>query len=124
MKERFYYCKECDGILGMIHGSHLKEACGSHLFPLEPKTRESGAEKHLPKAQLRGDRVVVEIGEISHPMEQEHHIAWVYLRTDRGGQRKNLLPDHPPRVEFALLEERPQAVYAYCNQHGLWKSEL
>jgi superoxide reductase len=28
-------------------------------------------------------------------------------------------------VEFALTkDEKPLAVYAYCNLHGLWKADL
>jgi superoxide reductase len=27
-------------------------------------------------------------------------------------------------VKFLLGEEKPLAVYAYCNLHGLWKTEL
>jgi superoxide reductase len=27
-------------------------------------------------------------------------------------------------VSFALNGEKPVAVYAYCNLHGLWKSEI
>ena len=124
MKERFYECKTCGGIFGLIHGEHPASSCREALEPMEIKTEESGKEKHLPKATVQNGRVRVEVGEISHPMEEGHHIAWVYLRTDRGGQRKTLLPDQPPAAEFALLEEKPLAVYAYCNQHGLWKAEL
>ena len=29
-----------------------------------------------------------------------------------------------PNVRFLLNEEKPLAVYAYCNLHGLWKKEL
>ncbi len=58
-------------------------------------------------------------------MSQEHHIAWVYLQTSKGGQRKDLDPTAEPVVTFALTEdEQPVAVYAYCNLHGLWKTEI
>ena len=29
-----------------------------------------------------------------------------------------------PEVTFALADEKPVAAYAYCNLHGLWKSEI
>jgi superoxide reductase len=29
-----------------------------------------------------------------------------------------------PEVTFALADETPVAVYAYCNLHGLWKAEI
>lgn len=124
MEERFYYCKDCGGIFGLIHSEQPSCCCKSALMPIAPKRAETGAEKHLPKVAVLKDRVLVDVGEIAHPMESAHHIGWIYLQTNRGGQRKTLVPQQPPRAEFALLEERPLAVYAYCNQHGLWKIEL
>ena len=55
---------------------------------------------------------------------EEHHIVWVYLQTDRGGQRKCLEVGKAPTVTFALADEKPIAAYAYCNLHGLWKKEI
>ena len=42
---------------------------------------------------------------------------------DRGGQRKCLTAGSDPTVCFALKDEIPVAVYAYCNLHSLWKAE-
>jgi len=66
----------------------------------------------------------VEIGSVAHPMTEEDRILWVYLQTDRGGQRKCLSVGMEPTVTFSTYEEKPIAVYAYCNLHGLWKAEL
>ena len=41
-----------------------------------------------------------------------------------GGCRKWLNPGQSPNVEFLLGDEKPLAVYAYCNLHGLWKTDL
>ena len=57
-------------------------------------------------------------------MVQEHSILWVYLQTDKGGQRKCLEVGAAPTVSFALSGEKPLAAYAYCNLHGLWKAEI
>ena len=57
-------------------------------------------------------------------MTEEHLIQWVYLQTTKGGQRKNLIAGQEPVVTFALSDEEPVAVYAYCNLHGLWKAEI
>ena len=67
-------------------------------------------------------RVVV--GSVEHPMTEEHSILWVYLQTDRGGQRKCLEVGKAPVAAFTLVNEKPIAVYAYCNLHGLWKAEV
>ena len=49
----------------------------------------------------------------------------VLLETDKGFSVQNLAPNTEPTATFALAEgESPKAVYAYCNLHGLWKTDL
>ena len=56
-------------------------------------------------------------------MTPEHYISLIAVQTDLGVQYKNLTPDMAPRAEFALCEgETVEAVYAYCNLHGLWEA--
>ena len=47
----------------------------------------------------------------------------VSIQTRQGNQRKALKPGGEPKVCFALCEgDEVEAVYAYCNLHGLWKA--
>lgn len=85
---------------------------------------EASHEKHIPVVTVEDNIVTVTIGSVEHPMVEEHHIVWVYLQTDRGGQRKCLEVGKAPVVTFALADEKPVAAYAYCNIHGLWKTEI
>lgn len=39
-------------------------------------------------------------------------------------KRKCLEIGKAPIITFALSEEKPVAVYAYCNLHGLWKVNI
>lgn len=122
---RFYICERCGNIVGMIHDSGVNPVCcAQKMTKLVAGTVEASREKHIPVVQLNGNTVRVIIGSVEHPMVEEHSILWVYLETDKGGQRKTLKVGEPPVVEFALGEEKPVAVYAYCNLHGLWKSEI
>ena len=57
-------------------------------------------------------------------MLPEHFIEWVYVQTENGGQRKVLKPGDEPHVTFFLGDDKAVAVYAYCNLHGLWKTEI
>ena len=98
--------------------------CGQKMNLLEPGTVEASHEKHIPVVKVENNIVKVEIGSVAHPMTEEHSITWVYLQTDKGGQRKCLNPGDAPEVTFALADEKAVAVYAYCNLHGLWKTEL
>jgi superoxide reductase len=57
-------------------------------------------------------------------MGEDHSILWVSLETDKGVHRKNLAVGASPEVVFTLADEKPLAVYAYCNLHGLWKADV
>ena len=126
MKEmKFFYCEHCGNMVGMINDAGVPMmCCGKKMTKLEAGTVEASREKHIPVATVEGNTVKVEIGSVAHPMTEEHSIVWVYLQTNRGGQRKNLLPGEAPAVTFALADETPVSVYAYCNLHGLWKADL
>ena len=126
-ESRFYICEHCGNIIGMIHSSGVNVVCcGQKMTKIEPGTVEASVEKHLPvvKVSEDGKTVVANVGAVAHPMTPEHSITWVYLETDKGGQRKVLNPGEEPIVRFELADEKPIAVYAYCNLHGLWKTEV
>lgn len=122
---KFYICEHCGNIVGLLHDAGVPlVCCGQKMTKLEAGVVEASREKHIPVAEVKGSTVEVIVGSVLHPMTEEHSITWVYLETDRGGQRKNLAPGQEPKVTFALADEKPIAVYAYCNLHGLWKVEL
>ena len=122
---RFFRCSHCGNIIGLIHDSGVPVVCcGEPMKELIPNTVEASQEKHLPVASVSDDAVTLKIGSAPHPMIPEHSIQWVYLKTTAGGHRKSLAPGEQPEVSFALKDEKPVAVYAYCNLHGLWMTKL
>ncbi len=124
-KVKFYRCNHCGNLVGMIHNAGVPlVCCGEKMEELIPNTVEASGEKHKPVVEVRGSEVIVSVGSVAHPMVEEHSIEWVYLETNRGGQRKKLLPGEKPEVSFQLYGEEPVAVYAYCNLHGLWMTEI
>ena len=77
----------------------------------------------MPVVQINDQKVTVKVGSVEHPMLEEHYIQWIALKTNYGNQRKALKPGAAPKAEFALLDgEQIEAVYEYCNLHGLWKA--
>jgi len=126
MGVRFYICRHCGNIIGMIHSSGVKvKCCGEDMVELVPNTSDGAKEKHVPVVEVSGDKVTVKVGSVSHPMEAEHYIMWVYIQTEQGGQRKNLNPGDKPDATFALADgDKVVAAFAYCNKHGLWKAEV
>jgi superoxide reductase len=122
---KFYICEHCGNIIGKIHDSGVSVVCcGEKMKKLEAGVVEASREKHIPEVKVEGDLVKVVVGSVLHPMTEEHHIAWVYLKTEKGGQRKDLKPTDSPEVVFAVADDKPVSVYAYCNLHGLWKADI
>ena len=122
---KFYVCPHCRNIAEMVYDTDIAlYCCGDKMNEMIPNTVEASQEKHLPDVKVSGNIVEVNVGSVDHPMEQVHWIEWVQLVTDRGSQRKFLKPGGAPAVRFLLDDEKPLAVYAYCNLHGLWKTEL
>ena len=122
---KFYICKHCGNIVGLIHNAGVPlVCCGEKMSELVPNTTEAATEKHLPVVEMDGNIVKVSVGSVEHPSTEEHYIAWVYLETAHGGQRKAIKPADKPEVSFALQDDELIAVYAYCNLHGLWKTEI
>ena len=122
---KFYICRTCGNLVNVVNASGVPMmCCGKPMEALEPNTVEASGEKHIPAVTVEEGAVHVMIGSVEHPMVDVHYIEWVYLQTENGGQRINLKPNQEPKVTFLLGNEKPVAVYAYCNLHGLWKTEL
>ena len=94
------------------------------VIPVVSNTVEASSEKHLPAVTVEDGVINVNVGSVDHPMADEHYIEWVYVETESGGQRKYLKPSEEPNVTFSLGDDKAVAVYAYCNLHGLWKTEV
>lgn len=124
-QQKFFLCKHCGNLVGLLNNAGVPMiCCGEPMVELVPNTTDAAQEKHVPVVTAKGREISVNVGSAAHPMTQEHHIAWVYLQTNQGGHRKSLEIDRAPEVRFALTEgEKPLAVFAYCNLHGLWKTE-
>ena len=122
---KFFICKRCGNMLGLIKdGGVPMICCGEKLTELVPNTAEASTEKHLPAVTSSGDSISVQIGSAIHPMEEAHHITFVYVETKQGGQRKTLAVGDEPKATFSFSGDKPVAVYAYCNLHGLWKTDI
>lgn len=124
-ENRFFICEKCGNLIGMINDTSVPMmCCGQKMTHLKPNDEDAATEKHKPVVTAQGNAVKAKIGETAHPMENDHSIMWAYLQTDRGGQRKCFKENSTPEVTFLLNDEKPVAVYAYCNRHGLWRTEL
>ena len=124
MEQKFFICETCGNIIAMVKPSGVPVVCcGKPMKQIVPNTTDAAQEKHVPVWTREGNLVKVQVGSVAHPMVAAHYIEWVSLQTKAGNQRKALAPEQAPEVTFALTEgDEVEAVYAYCNLHGLWKA--
>ena len=122
---KFYICPHCGNLVEMVNDAGVNPiCCGQKMTLLEPNTVEASGEKHIPAVTVADGLVTVNVGSVDHPMVDVHYIEWVYVKTEKGGQRKYLNPGEAPNVTFQLVDDKAVAVYAYCNLHGLWMTEI
>lgn len=124
MKQKFLMCEKCKNILEVVKESgETVICCDEKMKEIIPGTVEASKEKHIPVYNITGNKVKVTVGEIEHPMQQEHYIEWISVQTKNGNQRRTLEPGEKPEACFTICDgDEVEAVYAYCNLHGLWKA--
>ena len=124
MEQKFLKCEHCGKIIAIVKESGVRViCCGEEMKQIIPGEVEASKEKHIPVYKVEGNKVIVTVGEVEHPMQEEHHIEWVSIQTKFGNQRKALKPNTKPEVCFAICEgDEIEVVYAYCNLHCLWKA--
>ncbi len=126
MNRKFYRCAHCGNIIAFVNSNGVPVmCCGEKMQEIVPGTVDAAVEKHVPVCKIENSLLTVTVGEVEHPMAEEHYIQWVFVQTKFGNQRRELSPGSAPTVTFALCEgDEVQAVYAYCNLHGLWAADL
>lgn len=116
-----YKCEICGNMVEVIHkaGGSLV-CCSKPMTLLVENTVDAAVEKHVPAIEKIEGGVIVKVGEVEHPMLEEHHIEWIEVHTANKLYRKWLKPGEKPEAIFKIDEE---VLFAreYCNIHGLWK---
>jgi superoxide reductase len=122
----FYICKKCQNIVELLqHTGPTPVCCGDEMDLLVAGSTDAALEKHVPVAVVSGGLLEAKVGSVTHPMEDDHWIQWIYVQLEDGSIRKVLNPGDAPEAVFALGEaDKAVAVYEYCNKHGLWKTDL
>ena len=124
-KQRFFLCETCKNLVSLIEDQSVPlVCCGSKMTELVANTQDASTEKHVPVVTVSGSEIHVAVGSVPHPMVEAHHISFVYVKTERGGQRKSLEVGEEPKASFCFIDDKPLEVYEYCNLHGLWKTEV
>lgn len=120
-----FRCEICGNLVEtiLVGGGELV-CCGEPMKKLEAKTDEEAImEKHVPVFTFREDgKEEIRVGEVLHPMIEEHHIMFVEAISDdkRISRLEYLYPGEEPRV---LTSDEFKRAREYCNIHGLWEGQ-
>lgn len=123
---KFYKCEHCGNVAVKVYDKKVPlMCCGEKMVELTANTTDAATEKHVPVVAVDGAKVSVVVGEVEHPMTEEHLITMIVLETKKGFQVAELTAEDAPKASFAVAEgDEPVAVYEYCNLHGLWVAAL
>ena len=91
-------------------------------------------QKHFPLIEFREKPEIgkpfhfkVKVGDIEHPMDEEHHIEWIeaYIE-NRLVERKELKVKDKPEAEFfvEVFGKVELRILIKCNLHGLWENKI
>lgn len=119
---KFYICEKCGNIaMKVVDAGVPMMCCGQKMTELAANSVDAAQEKHVPVIERVGDIVTVSVGEVEHPMAEDHYIQFILLHTTRGTQLARLNPGDAPKAVFALADgAEPVEAFEYCNKHGLW----
>lgn len=123
-KGEIYRCTICGNVVEVIDvGGGALVCCGQNMDLHHENTSEDQLkEKHIPVIEKTRDSVIVRVGEITHPMTEEHHIKWIEVNIDGSVYVKKLNIGDEPVAEFRASGYKVSA-RCHCNLHGVWKSQ-
>lgn len=123
MEQKFLRCEHCGNVMAVVTDAGVPMmCCGQKMTELIPGVVEASREKHIPECSFEDGKLKVFVGSVAHPMAPEHYIEWICVQTKKGFAVKRLEPGKEPKACFKICDcDEVEAVYAYCNLHGLWK---
>jgi len=121
-KLEVYKCEKCGNIVEVLHGGPGALACcGEPMVLMSENTTDAAVEKHVPVVEKSNGGIKVTVGEVAHPMGDDHYIEWIEAVAGGRSYRQYLEPGGEPVAEFCCIADYDM-VRAYCNLHGLWKA--
>lgn len=117
---KFLKCSVCGNII-ITKENENNICCEKEMAQIKPNTTEAATEKHIPVVNIENNIATIKVGEIAHPMTEEHYIEWIYVITNLREIKYDLKPNEEAKVSLILEEnESIKEIYAYCNLHSLW----
>ncbi len=115
-------CHSCNALVKVLEDCHCRcgiECCGEKMEEVIPNSTEASFEKHLPQYEKVGDKIKVVV---PHVMEEDHYITMISYVHDDIEETITFAPNKKATVEFIYYPH--SKLYSYCNQHGLWETDV
>ncbi|MCC9262011.1 MAG: desulfoferrodoxin, partial [Methanobrevibacter woesei] len=119
----FYKCNVCGNFVEVVeNGAGELTCCGQAMELMEIQTEGEKAPKHAPVVEIDGNKVTVCVGEVQHPMDDDHYIQFIELTVGDEKYLKQLKPGDEPKATFIVDAADDVVAKALCNLHGLWSN--
>lgn len=115
-------CMQCGAIIRVLNDCNCAcgfECCGEQMKTLIPNSVDAAQEKHVPTYEVRDGKIYVRV---NHVMEEDHYIEWIAIVFDGKEKVTYLKPGDEPIAHCKYVPG--STIYAYCNKHLLWKTEV
>ena len=115
-------CFKCGAEIRVLEDCNCQcgfQCCGEDMKTLVPNSVDAAFEKHVPTYEVRDGMIYAKV---NHVMEDEHYIEWITVISDNKEITTNLTPGQDA---VACGKYVPgSTIYAYCNKHGLWRTDV
>lgn len=119
----FSMCPKCKALVKVIHGCECENCgimcCNEKMITIKPNSSDGAVEKHKPEYKIEGEYVVVTV---NHVMDIDHYIEWICFLTNEKEEYVYLNPGDKPEARFKKSDAFK--IYAKCNKHGIWETEM
>ena len=119
-KTSIVLCKNSGNIIEIIKPGQDVDV--AQLNVIEAKTEGEGSPKHVPIITRIDEGYHVKVGEVEHPMDEDHYIAMIELIADGQIHKQYLNPGDKPEATFKIPEADELEAREFCTLHGLWKA--
>ncbi|MBE6390166.1 MAG: desulfoferrodoxin [Lentisphaerae bacterium] len=121
-----YRCSGCGMLLevtspGDVQNVQAPFCCGGPMVLQIENSVDAAREKHVPVVEACEDGILVKIGEVPHPMTEDHYIQWIEVINGSYVNRCYLKPGDLPQAAFYVPLSPKLIIRESCNIHGLWK---
>ena len=100
MELNLYYCEICKNLIEVLNTNPSVKisCCGKEMTKIEPNTVDAATEKHIPFVNIEDNTLFISVGEVLHPMTDEHYISRIYVLDDLGNMQKIISMPTPTKA--------------------------